>query len=136
MDIDKIVKQNNNVMKLYFNMPKALYPYYQDELAKATDCLNKGYLQQCWYHYERAHILGQRWPLQHSYVHWQMLKFGFRIKSIKEVMGQITRLFFGGVKSFVGTVPIGNTGGANVPPLKPMEIPEDLAVIINNAKTK
>jgi len=44
-------------------------------------------------------------------------------------------LVFGGVKSFVGTVPIGNTGGANVPPLKQMEIPEDLAAIINNTKT-
>ena len=118
-------------MKLYLKMPKALHPYYMDELEKARAFLGKGYLQQCWHHYERAHILGQRWPLQHSYVHWQMLKFGFRIKSIKEVLGQITRLVFGGVKSFVGTVPIGNTGGANVPPLKPMELPADLAVIIN-----
>ena len=123
-------------MKLYFNMPKALYPFYRAELEKATAFLKKGYLQQCWHHYERAHILGQRWPLKHSYVHWQMLKFGIKIKSTKEVLGQITRLVFGGVKSFVGTVPIGNTGGANVPPLKPMEIPEDLQVIINNTKTK
>ena len=120
-------------MKLYFKMTKALHPHYKDELEKATAFLSKGYLQQCWYHYERAHILGQRWPLQHSYVHWQMLKFGLRIKSPKEVFGQITRLVFGGVKSFVGTVPIGNTGGANVPPLKSMEIPADLQAIINNA---
>jgi hypothetical protein len=41
----------------------------------------------------------------------------------------------GGVKSFVGKIPVGNTGGANVPPLKPMEIPEDLAAIIKSAKT-
>lgn len=119
-------------MQLYFNMPKALHQHYENELIKATENLEKGYLQQCWYHYERAHILGQRWPLQHSYVHWQMLKFGIKIKSTKEVLGQITRLVFGGVKSFVGTVPIGNTGGANVPPLKPMEIPNDLMDIIKN----
>lgn len=117
-------------MKLYFNMPKELYPFYLEELKKASDNLKNGYLQQCWYHYERAHILGQRYPLQHSYVHWQMLKFGIKIKSIKEVFGQITRLVFGGVKSFVGTVPIGNTGGANVPPLQPMEIPKDLQQIL------
>ena len=49
----------------------------------------------------------------------------------KEILGQITRLIFGGVKSFVGTVPIGNTGGANVPPLKPMEIPKDIQDILN-----
>ncbi len=124
-------------MKFYFNMPESLYPHYRNELAMATEFLEKGYLQQCWHHYERAHILGQRWQLQHSYVHWQMLKFGFRIKSTKEVLGQITRLIFGGIKSFVGTVPIGNTGGANVPPLRPMEIPADLqAIIINNTNSK
>jgi hypothetical protein len=111
-------------------MPQALKPYYQDELTKAQFELSKNNLKQCWRHYERAHILGQRYPLQHTYVHWQMLKFGIKIKSTKEVFGQITRLVFGGVKSFVGTVPIGNSGGANVPPLKPMEIPEDLKLII------
>jgi hypothetical protein len=123
-------------MQLYFNMPKALYQHYENELVKATENLKKGYLQQCWYHYERAHILGQRWPLQHSYVHWQMLKFGIKIKSTKEVLGQITRLVFGGVKSFVGTVPIGNTGGANVLPLKPMEIPSDLQLIFNSVNLR
>lgn len=117
-------------MKLYFNIPQTLQPYYQAELDKAIVLLEEGKLQECWQHYERAHILGQRYPLQHSFVHWQMLKFGFSIKSTKEVMGQITRLIFGGVKSFVGTVPIGNTGGANVPPLKPMEIPNDLQLIL------
>ena len=64
-----------------------------------------------------------------------MLKFGIKIKNGKEIIGQLLRLIFGGVKSFVGKIPVGNTGGANVPPLKPMEIPEDLLAIINNAKT-
>lgn len=59
-----------------------------------------------------------------------MLKFGIRIKNAKEILGQIPRLLVGGVKSFVGTIPVGNTGGANVPPLKPMEIPKDLQQII------
>lgn len=117
-------------MKLYFNMPKKLYPFYKIELDKATKLLHEGKLQECWQHYERAHIIGQRYPLQHSYVHWKMLRFGIKIKSTKEVLGQITRLIFGGVKSFVGTVPLGNTGGANVPPLKSMEIPDDLKLIM------
>ncbi|MCB9310334.1 MAG: DUF3703 domain-containing protein [Lewinellaceae bacterium] len=117
-------------MKLYINIPKTLKPYYQVELDKAKLFLSDGKLQECWRHYERAHILGQRYPIQHSYVHWQMLKFGIKIKSTKEVLGQITRLIFGGIKSFVGTVPIGNTGGANIPPLKPMEIPADLQKIL------
>jgi Protein of unknown function (DUF3703) len=119
-------------MKFYLGMPKKLHPFYKAELAKAQVLLQGGELQQCWHHYERAHIIGQRYPLQHSYVHWKMLKFGIKIKSTKEVFGQITRLIFGGIKSFVGTVPVGNTGGANVPPLRPMEIPEDIQEILNN----
>ena len=120
-------------MKLYFNIPKTLHPFFKAELKKAKILLKEGKLQKCWRHYERAHIIGQRYPLQHSYVHWQMLKFCIKIKSTKEVLGQLTRLVFGGIKSFVGAIPIGNTGGANVPPLKPMEIPEDLQIIITQA---
>jgi len=63
-----------------------------------------------------------------------MLLFGIKIKDTKEVIGQIPRLLVGGVKSFVGKIPVGNTGGANVPPLKVMEIPNDLKQIINNTK--
>lgn len=55
-----------------------------------------------------------------------MLEFGFKIKSREEILEQVLRLLVGGVKSFVGNIPVGNTGGANVPPLRPMEIPEDL----------
>jgi Protein of unknown function (DUF3703) len=123
-------------MKLYTTMPQALKKFYKEELTKAQFELSKNNLQQCWHHYERAHILGQRYPFQHSFVHWQMLKFGFKIKSAKEIFGQITRLVFGGVKSFVGTVPVGNTGGANVPPLKPMEIPQDLQKILITINSK
>ena len=118
-------------MKLYFNIPGKLYHFYKAELEMGEKLLKEGKLQECWRHYERAHIIGQRYPLQHSYVHWRMLRFGIKIKSTKEVLGQITRLVFGGVKSFVGKVPTGNTGGANVPPLKPMEIPADIQEILN-----
>ncbi|CAF0861324.1 unnamed protein product [Rotaria sordida] len=50
---------------------------------------------------------------------------------IDEVIGQLPRLLLGGVKSFVGKVPIGNTGGANVPGFQPIEIPEELKQIMN-----
>ena len=59
-----------------------------------------------------------------------MLEFGIKTKNTKEIIGQIPRLLIGGIKSFVGNIPLGNTGGANVPPLQPMEIPEDLLIII------
>lgn len=61
-----------------------------------------------------------------------MLLFGIKIKNTKEVLGQIPRLLVGGVKSFVGKVPVGNTGGANMPPLRIMPIEPELLEIINS----
>ena len=60
-----------------------------------------------------------------------MLKFGFRQKDTKEVFGQIIRLLVGGWKSFINHVPLGNTGGANVPPLKRMPIPNDIENVLD-----
>jgi len=70
--------------------------------------------------------------MEHSYTHWLMLKFGFSQRNIKEVFGQVIRLLVGGWKSFIDHVPLGNTGGSNVPPLKKMEMPRDLTLILNN----
>lgn len=111
-------------------MPQRINPYYAAELDAYRNAVKSSKLQIAWRHLERAHILGQPYPYQHTEVHWLMLRFGFMIKDWREIRGQILRLFVGGVKSFVGKVPLGNTGGANVPPLRPMEIPEDLAQII------
>ena len=120
-------------IKLYGRMPKHLMPYFIRELQDYHDELQKGNLSKAWQKLERAHIIGQKWFIEHTYVHWLMLKFGVKIKSYKEVLGQIPRLLVGGVKSFVGKIPVGNTGGANVPPLKKMDIPDDLQRIL--AKT-
>jgi hypothetical protein len=92
--------------------------------------MSKANLPPAWRHFERAHIIGQPWFVQHSHAHWLMLKFGIKIKSKKETLGQLPRLLIGGIKSFVGIIPTDNTGGANVPPLRKMEIPEDLKNII------
>lgn len=111
-------------------MPKALNSYYQQELRKSKLAFAKSDFRSCWLHLERAHILGQPYPIEHTAVHWKMLLFGFKTKNSKEIIGQLPRLLVGGVKSFVGKIPVGNTGGANVPPLKPMEIPDDLIIIL------
>lgn len=121
-------------MKFNTSMPLALKPFYKKELTEAANTFSKGYLQLSWRHLERAHILGQPYPFAHSFVHWKMLLFGIKAKNTKEIIGQIPRLLVGGVKSFVGNIPVGNTGGANVPPLQPMEIPEELKTIIETTK--
>lgn len=120
-------------MKLYTSIPRSLKPYFDKELNDYRREYTTGNLTKAWNHLERAHIIGQRYPYAHSYVHWKMLQFGFRIKSGKEIFGQIPRLIFGGVKSFVGKVPVGNPGGSNVPPLKPFPIDKELQDIFTRA---
>lgn len=120
-------------MKLYTYLPTTLRPFFEEELADYSVAYVNGNLALAWRHLERAHIIGQRYPFAHSYVHWKMLQFGFRIKSTKEVLGQIPRLLVGGVKSFVGKVPVGNPGGANVPALKSFSIEGDIQKIFERA---
>jgi len=113
-------------MELYTSIPKKLRPYFKVELEKYRTESISGNLKNAWNHLERAHIIGQKYPYAHTLVHWKMLKFGFKIKNRKEIFGQIPRLIFGGIKSFVGKIPIGNPGGANVPPLKSFPIEKEL----------
>lgn len=120
-------------MKFYTSLPSSLQPYYQEELKAYQLEYRNANLKRAWEHLERAHIIGQRYPYAHTYIHWKMLQFGIKIKSGKEVLGQIPRLIFGGVKSFVGKVPVGNPGGANVPPLKPFPIEEELQEVFVKA---
>lgn len=116
-------------MKLNTSIPEELKYYFELELEAYRRAYSVGSLQVAWSHLERAHVIGQRYPLPHTYVHWKMLQFGFRIKSGREILGQIPRLLVGGVKSFVGKVPVGNPGGADVPPLKSFPIAEDIQSI-------
>ncbi|MFD0975995.1 DUF3703 domain-containing protein [Salinimicrobium gaetbulicola] len=117
-------------MKFNTTIPREIKFYYLKELEQYRESFKRGNLIHAWYHLERAHVIGQAYPIEHSRAHWLMLKFGFSIKDWKEILGQIPRLLIGGVKSFVGQIPLGNTGGANVPPLQPMPIPDDIQEIL------
>ncbi|MFD2826251.1 DUF3703 domain-containing protein [Leeuwenhoekiella polynyae] len=88
------------------------------------------FITMAWTIFRKAILLLQ---YAHTFVHWKMLQFGFKIKSTKEVIGQIPRLVVGGVKSFVGKIPVGNPGGANVPPLKAFPIDSELQSIFAKA---
>lgn len=119
-------------MKFNTTIPKHLNTHFQNELHHYRTAYQIADLPKAWNHLERAHVIGQSYPFEHSLVHWKMLQFGFRIKSTKEIIGQIPRLLVGGVKSFVGKIPVGNTGGAGVPMLKSMEVEEDIRSMMGN----
>lgn len=123
-------------MNFNLKMPKGLKVFYDEEINNHKRELAAENLHAAWSHLERAHVIGQNWPAPHTEAHWLMLRFGMHIKSVREIIGQIPRLVFGGVKSFVGRVPVGNTGGANVPILQPMDIPEDIAAILKSHRAE
>jgi len=118
-------------MKLNTSIPRTLRPHFEKEISFYRGSLADGNYQVAWQHLERAHVIGQSFPVAHTQVHWLMLKFGIKIKDRREIIGQLPRLLVGGVKSFVGKIPVGNTGGANVPPLKAMPIPKDIQDLLD-----
>lgn len=120
-------------MRFYTSMPATLKPFFKQSLEDYLTAMKQKDLTNAWRYLEKAHVIGQAYPYEHSFVHWKMLVFGCRIKSVKEVLGQIPRLLVGGVKSFVGTIPVGNTGGANVPPMLSMSIDPEIQEIFAKA---
>ncbi len=102
---------------------------YETEMTAAMNLYKVGNFQPAFSNLERAHILGQSFPIEHARTHWWMLKVGWRRRDLVEITGQISRIVGSLLFSRIW-VPIGNTGGARVPPFKSMPIPEDLQPLL------
>jgi hypothetical protein len=87
-------------------------------------------------HLERAHVLGQESTRQHVRVHWHMLRWAWRHRDAREVLGQLLRIVGAATKTFLGLVPAGNTGGANVSAVRRMPLDPELAAIIEKARAQ
>lgn len=111
-------------------------PYVNAELRASRDAAMRGAQAVAYQHLERAHVLGQEATLSHTLVHWQMLLWGMRQRSIVEVIGQSMRIVGAVTKTVFGLVPQGNTGGTNVSPFQAMPIASDVAQIIAAAKQR
>jgi len=99
---------------------------WRTEMSRAELLLSNKDVDSAFRHFERAHILGQRFTMLHVRAHWGMLRVGWRRKDVRELVGQFTRIIAATVFSRIW-VPVGNTGGANVSAFRPMPIPHDLA---------
>jgi hypothetical protein len=115
-------------------MMDALTQHIEMEIAKAAEFSRAGDEQEAFRHLERAHVLGQSSTYHHTRVHWLMMKQGFRTGDKREVAGQALRIVGAATKTPLGIYPEGNTGGANVSPIRSMPIPDDLREILNSAK--
>ncbi len=115
-------------------MHPSLKNAFTQEMGRARAAYRAGDLTRAFHHLERAHILGQRFFWRHALSHWWMLKVGLRQRRANEVKGQVLRLIATIPGYLFGWVPKGNTGGANVSPIKPMPLPEDLASLLDDYK--
>ena len=109
---------------------------YRNEMQLAIKARIDGNLNLCApilnlaiHHYERAHILSQKYTIPHLKSHLGMLRIGFLRKDTREIVGQCIRVVAALIFSKIW-VPIGNTGGTNVSALRPMPIPEDLQQVL------
>jgi hypothetical protein len=109
--------------------------HIEDELRSADENISAGNLAQAFSHLERAHVLGQSITVEHTRVHWLMLRIGWKRRDWREIFGQLFRIAGASTKTPFGIYPTGNTGGANVSPFKPMPVPDDLQSKIAAARS-
>lgn len=102
---------------------------YRNEMQLAIKARIDGNLNLAIHHYERAHILSQKYTISHIRSHIGMLQVSFVMKDFREIFGQCVRIIAALIFSKIW-VPIGNTGGTNVSALRPMPIPEDLQQVL------
>lgn len=111
-------------------MTEALRRALQVEFDAAERALAARDLDTSFRHLERAHVLGQSFVIPHVKSHLGMLRVGWLRRDRREIVGQLLRVPGAAIGSLLGHVPLGNTGGAGVPPFQSMPIPDDLAEIL------
>ncbi|MGH8049110.1 MAG: DUF3703 domain-containing protein [Arenimonas sp.] len=109
--------------------PARIQVAFDYEMQLAINAQKENELSLAFHHYERAHILSQKYTIPHIKSHLGMLRVGFLRRDASEIFGQCIRILAALVFSKLW-VPIGNTGGANVSALKPMPIPDDLKSLL------
>jgi hypothetical protein len=102
---------------------------YDREMHAAAEHYYGKSLDKAFYHLERAHILGQSFTFAHAKAHWWMLKVGWKRRDPTEIRGQVGRIIGALIFSRIW-VPLGNTGGADVHPFRPMPIPEEFQTLL------
>jgi len=110
-------------------------PHVHAELRFALEAQARGEPELAFHHLERAHILGLATTAEHVLVHWRMLLWGVRQRSARECLGQLLRILAAATMTALGATPSGNTGGANVSPVKRMPVPPDLEALIQRARS-
>ena len=98
---------------------------FYHQLNQGKKELLKNDFKTSFYHFENAHILGQKHIVRHTISHYYMLVYGVKTNNFKEIIGQVLRI----IASLLFTciwVPRGNSGGSNISSIKIMPIRKEL----------
>ena len=98
---------------------------FAQEWSLAQEARRDGDLDRAFHH------LGQRRTWLHVKSHLAMLQIGWQRRDGREIRGQAARIVAAALFSRLW-VPVGNTGGANVPATRPMPVPPDLQAVIDD----
>ena len=98
---------------------------FYKQIEQSKQALKKKRYSTSFYHLENAHILGQHHLWRHTVSHYRMFVFGIKTKSRKEITGQIFRIIASILFTLIW-VPLGNTGGTNISPIKSIPIRKEL----------
>ena len=112
----------------------SIRPHVERELRESERLEAAGELDAAFACLERAHVLGQPSTVLHVRVHWKMLLWGIRRRSVRECAGQVLRIVGAATKTFLGLVPEGNTGGANVSAVRVLPVPPELQRLLDDAR--
>ena len=113
---------------------RQIRPHVSSEHDAAREAETHGSPPTAFAHLERAHVLGQASTREHVRVHVAMLLWGVRNRSPREIFGQSVRIVGAATKTFIGLIPDGNTGGANISAFRKLPVPDDLRLVIDHAR--
>lgn len=115
--------------------PETVRERIRELRAEARDHEQRGDATGAWSCLGDAHVLSQPWAVPHIGVHRAMLGLGRRSGSVGEVLGQLVRLIVAGPASVTGRFPRGNSGRSDVSAFAPAPVREDLAMLLDGAKS-
>ena len=104
---------------------KQLKTEFYNQLLLGKNTLKTKDYPTAFYHFENAHILGQKHVWRHTISHYWMLVYGLKTKNAKEITGQFFRIIASLIFTLIW-VPLGNTGGTNISPIKPIPVRKEL----------
>ena len=113
---------------------RRIHASVQFELDEADRAMARDAPDSAFRHLERAHVLGQAATVEHVRVHARMFRWAVARRKPVEALGQLWRLAAAALKTPLGWLPEGNTGGSNVSGLRRMPVPADLQRILDDAR--